>query len=309
MNKKIATFFAANGMTVNGNNAYGQVRGYETNGVLSNFDSVSPFRLHISFYATDEQKRTIEAILRGAALKFFNFRFTPYGLLVGLNDMTMGKLVNRLPSVMDFIYGAISETGALGWGYCPVCGNPVENPEEKKHVVDGLTITIDDACLNNINAVIAAENKDFDEAPNNYLLGFCGALLGGIIGGALSALIYAAGFVSSITAIVAVLLGAFLYQKFHGKPNKMMIVIVSCTTLVCMAASVLIIYIVAAGIAAAEEGISMTAFEAFAYLMGYSEFSGLFYRDLIMILLFSALGIGLEIYYLVKKIQRQKSIR
>lgn len=309
MNKKFAAFFADNGMTVSGNTAYGYVRGYESNAVLTTLDSVAPFKLHIAFYATDENKRAIQDALRGAALKFFTFKFTPYGLIIGLNDLTTGKLIKRLPSVMDLVYGAISGNGGLGQGFCPVCGNRFECTDDKKHVIEGFTVSLDDECLSNINAVIEAENKDFKEAPNNYLLGFCGALVGGIVGGLLSAIIYALGFVSSITAIVAVLLGAFLYQKFHGKPNKMMIVIVSCTTLVCMAVSVLVVYIVAAGIAAKDADVTMTAFEAFKFLMSDKEFSGYFYRDLAMVLVFSALGIGLEIYYLINKVKRQKSIK
>ncbi|MGN1098975.1 MAG: hypothetical protein ACI4S9_01395 [Christensenellales bacterium] len=308
MNKKFAAFFADNNMTVSGNTAYGIVRGYETNAVLSTMDTVSPFRLHIAFYATDDSKRAIQTALRDAAIKFFNFNFTPYGLQVGLNDLTIARLINRLPSVMDLIYGTLSDNGALGEGFCPVCGNPMEPSDDKKHVIDGLTVTLDDGCLSTINAVIDAENKDFAEAPNNYLFGFCGALVGGIAGGLLAVIVYALGFISSIASVVAVLLGAFLYQKFHGKPNKMMLVIVSCTTLVCMVLSVLIVYVAAAGMAAQEAGVAMSAFEAFAFLMKDAEFSVSFYTDLAMVLVFSAIGVGVEIYYLRNKVRRQKTI-
>lgn len=309
MNKGIAEFFAANGMTVNGNDAYGIVRGYETNGILHVMENVSPFKLHISFYATDEQKRAMENAFRNAAIKYFRFSFTPYGLLIGLNDITVKRLVNRLPSLFDLIYGIISENGGLGWGYCPVCGDSMENAEDKKHIIDGLVITLDDACVSNINAVIDAENQDFSEAPNNYIPGFCGAVLGGIVGGLLAVVLYYLGFVSALSAVVAVLLGAFLYQKFQGKPNKIMVVIVSFTSLVCMVASILIIYIVAAGAAAAEAGVAMTALEAFSYLMEDAEFAGYFFRDLAMVVIFSAIGIGVEIFNLAKKVQRKQSIR
>lgn len=308
MNKKFTEFFNAYGMTITGNNAYGVVKGYETNAIVAMMDNVTPLRLHISFYATDEQKRAIEAAIRNAQIKYLNFRFTPYGILIGLNDITVKKLITRLPQLLDTFYGILAENGGLGSEYCPVCGNVLEPFAEQKRNIEGFTITLDGNCVENINAVISAENKDFNEAPNNYLKGFLGALIGGLAGAAVSVAFYMAGFVSSISAIISVMLGAFLYQKFHGKPNKMMIVIVSVTTIVCMIASILGIYIVAAGLAADQEGIEMNAFDAFAKCMQNGEFAGWFYGDLALSLVFSAIGVGLEIFTLKNKIKRQQNI-
>lgn len=309
MNKYIAEFFTSNKMTINGNEAYGVVRGYEVFGMLSVFDSADPFKLHVSFYATEEQKRNIEECLRRAEIKRMHFSFTEYGLYIGLNDLTVKKLAIRLPSIVDVIFGALDKNGASGWGYCPSCGKPVECPQDKTHTIGSVRVTLCDECFEKINKEITKSNKEFEQAPNNYLFGFCGALIGGIVGAALSVLIYVLGYVSSISAIVAVLLGSFLYQKFHGKPNAMMIVIVSATSLVCMAASIFITYVVAAGISAAEAGVNMTSMEAFKFLMSDAAFSRAFYGDLGMVLLFSAIGVGFEVFYLSKKIKRQKNIK
>ena len=295
-------------MTVNGNFAYGTVNGYETNALVLMLDNVAPVRMHISFYATDEQKRNIGNAIRNLALKFFVMQFSPYGLTLGFNDITANRLLKRLPSVLDTLYSIISENGALKREYCPVCGNLLDEANLKKCNIDGYTITIDNDCVNTINTVISAENQDFNNAPNNYLKGFLGALIGGLVGAAVSVALYMAGFVSSISAVISVVLGAFLYQKFHGKPNKVMIVIVSLTTIVLMAVSVLATYLVAAGIAAASEGLDMSALEAFLICMRDAEFASYFYRDLGLILLFSALGIGWEIFMLAKKIKRKRNI-
>lgn len=309
MNKHIAEFFTSNGMTISGNNAYGVVRGYETFGILLPLEPTDPFKLHVACYATEEQKHHIIDCLNRAEIKKMNFTFTEFGLYVGLNDFTIKKLADRLPSIAETIFGVLSESGALGYGYCPSCGAPIENPELRKRNVEGVEVTVCDECIGKLNETISADNKEFEQAPNNYVLGFCGALIGGLVGGALAVGLYLLGFVSSISAIVAVLLGAFLYQKFHGKPNAMMIVIVAATTLVCMAASVFIIYLVASGIAAVEEGVTLTAMEAFVVLMGNEEFSRAFYGDLAMSLIFSVIGIVFEIFYLSKKIKRQKNIK
>lgn len=308
MNKKFTAFFMSYGMTVNGNYAYGTIRGYETNASIHSLDVVAPVRFHISFYATDEQKRTMQASIQNLRLKFFNMLFTPYGLSIGFNDMTTGRLLNRLPAVLDSIFGIIAANGAMTKEYCPVCGKPLDDANTKKCNIDGYTVQIDNGCVENINAVIGAENQDFLNAPNNYLQGFFGALLGGLAGVVLAIGFYAIGFVSAISSVVSVLLGAFLYEKFHGKPNKMMIVIVSLTTLALMAATVPTIYIVAAGIAARNEGLSYTAIEAFRLCMLQKEFKASLYTDLFLVLLFSVIGIGCEIAALARRIKRKKNI-
>ena len=309
MNKKQTEFFTGLGMTAQKNNAYGVVHGFELNATIVPMNTASPLQLHFSCYTTDEQKRNVEAALRAAKIKFCNFRFTPYGLLLGLNDFTFGKLLKRLPALVESVADTLRANEALGAEFCPVCGRALDPETAQKCALENATITMDAECKNNINALINEENKDFENAPNNYLKGFVGALIGGLAGAAIAVLLYLVGFVSSLSALVSVVLGAFLYQKFQGKPNKGMICIVAATTLACMVISIFGVYIVAAGIAAAEEGLSMTAFEAFRICMRDAEFSRLFYADLALVLLFSAIGIGWEIFTLIKKIKRQKPIQ
>lgn len=306
MYKKIAEFLSAQGMTVTKNTAYGIVRGYETN-VAYNAIGTFPVVFHISFHATDGQRGAIASVLQGARLKFFTMQFTPFGISFGINDLTGNRLVKRLPSILDLVYGALTSNEVSGAEYCPVCGNKLSE-DSKSYEIGGATIRIDGECVNQINTVITEENKQFDAAPDNYLLGFFGALIGAVVGGLCSAALYAVGFVSALSAVIAVLLGAFLYQKFGGKPNKGMIVIVSLTTLVVMEISTFVIYLVASGIAANQAGLAMSALDAFLYCMRDAEFSRAFYLDLVLTFVFSALGVGLEIYYLAQKIKRAKAI-
>lgn len=306
MNKKFVKFFENYGLTTNGKFAYGTIKGYETNATLIPLDNTAPLRIHISFYATDAQKQAMAAAIRNLALKFFRMEFSTYGLTLGFNGFTLGSLLKRLPEHLDKIYAIISENGALTSEFCPVCGNQLQEENLKKCNIDGYTITIDNDCVNTINTVIDAENEDFNNAPNNYLKGFAGALIGGLVGVALSVVLYIVGFVSALSAVVAIALGAFLYQKFHGKPNKMMIVIVSLTTFVLLAATIPATYIIAAGIKLKDFGFS--AIEAFQFVMEDAEFARAFYTDLALVALFSAIGIGLQIFVLLKRIKRKKNI-
>lgn len=308
MNKKFAAFFADNyGMEVSKNLAYGKIKDYEVNATVVMLDNVAPLKMHVSLYATDEQKRSIEAAIRNLALKFFRMMFTPYGLALGFNDITVKGLLKRLPDVLEKIFSILEENGALKSDCCPVCGNPLDEANSKKCDIDGFSITIDNDCIKTINTVITEENKDFNNAPNNYFKGFLGAFIGGLAGVAVAVLLYVAGFVSSISAIISIVLGTLLYRKFKGKPNKMMIVIVSLTTLVMLAATVPAIYITAASIEI-NKYVPMSAIDAFRFCMADAEFSRMFYCDLGLIILFSLLGTAFEIFVIMRSIKRKKNI-
>lgn len=245
--------------------------------------------------------------LDDAKIKRCQFHFTEYGLYVALTDFTLGKLIERLPSLFELFISTISNNGGLTRQYCPMCGKEFcDNKQELK--LDGFSIGIDSDCKDSINAAIEAENKAFEEAPNNYLKGLCGALVGGVIGIVVAIILFNMGFYSSIAAIVSIVVGTLLYKKFGGKPTKMMIVIVSMVTLVFMAISVFLCYFIDAGIAAKEVGLDISAFEAFKIIMDDEEIAGMFRVDMIMVLLFSIIGVVLESVYISKSLKRKQKI-
>ncbi|MDE5715384.1 MAG: hypothetical protein K2I42_04550 [Anaeroplasmataceae bacterium] len=309
MNKKVESFFTEHNFEVKKNHAYGKMEDYEVNATFTAiyFDNTAvPLSFHISCYTTDEQKRNIEKALNAATIKKMKFNFTSYGLNIGLNDMTIGKLIARLDEVLKTVLHILTENGALNYMHCPVCGEVLDNA--KKCFVDGYTITIDESCANQINQVIASENEEFENAPNNYLRGFLGACVGGVVGAVIAFILYFVGLISSISAAVAAVLGSFLYIKFGGKKNKGMILIVMATTLVFMMLSVVVVYIVAAGMGADEAGVSMSAIDAFKVCMKDAEFSRLFILDLVLTILFSVLGVSYQAFRLFQMTKRQKQI-
>ncbi len=309
MNKNLKYALEDRGLTVEGNSAYGFVRDYETNFLYSPMNSQAPIKLHIAFYGTDECKRAINEKLCSAKLRHCKFTFTPYGLLFILNALTVGKIVSELPSLFDTVCGILSSSGAENRHSCPRCGKSLDTVASDRRDIDGLKVTLDTGCIEDINAVIEAEDEEFANAPNNYVRGFLGAFIGALAGVAIAVVLYIAGFVSAVSAIVAITAGAFLYQKFKGKPNKMMIVIVTVTTFVMLMLSILIIYIVASGIAAAEAGVDMSAFEAFGLLMRESdEIRNGFIIDMVLTFVFSAIGAVVQVVYLAQSVKRKKKI-
>lgn len=308
MNKRYTEFLTSLNMTVKGYKAYGIIQGFETNFVLVPLDNQFPVRIHFSCFTTDEQKRNILDDLRKAGIKFARFEFTTFGLYVGLNDFTSNKILKRLGDIINNVIGILSSNGAIGAGCCPVCGEPCTEENARPYNLEYGKIIIDDECAKRVNNTIAEENKDFENAPNNYFRGFLGAIIGGIVGAGIAIVLYLVGFVASISSIVAVGLGAVLYAKFGGKQNKMMIVIVSLTTLVFMVLAILGIYIVVSGNIAVEEGVDISAIQAFGILMKTPDFKALFLKDMIMTLGFSVLGVVCEAIYLSKKIKRKKEM-
>jgi len=309
MNKKFSSFFESYGMSIVGNVGYGMIQGYETNVALRMLDNVAPVLIQISFFASPEQKQAIEQIFKNAKIKFFRVMFTPLGMTIGLNDITVNRLIKRMPDLMKFIYQTIKDNGALDNRYCPICGKEMTPETSKKIYVDGFAMVLDQDCLAQINQAIETDNKNFEAAPNNYFKGFLGALAGGFVGAVVSVILYFVGFVSALSALVAIGLGVFFYKRFKGKPDKVMVVIVSLTTLVCMVGSVFGIYFSVGVAAAREANLAISGFEAFSLMMQDAEISASFISDLLMTLFFSVLGIGYEIFALAKSVKRQKPIQ
>lgn len=310
MNKSVARFLTEQGMTVSGNTAYGEIGGYEVNASLHTMTGGStPLHMHFSCFTTPEQKDAIEeafavAGLFGIAL----LDWTPCGVFIGSRMPTLKKFAQSLADALRQLPQILSANGALGLGYCPACGKPLSEESTVCHP-GGMQIKMDCACMDEINAAIRNENQTFRDAPNHYLRGFGGAALGGLVGALVAYVLFQIGFISALSVFVAFALGAFLYQKFGGKPNKGMILIVSLTSFVFMIGAVFGVYLVAISNILAEQGLDMTAIEAFRQLMEDSEFSRGFLTDLWLTVLFSVVGVVGEVIMLVRKIKRPTEVR
>ena len=307
MNKKVISLLQQYGLTVTGNTAYGIMQGYETSLRSPSPMEQSAYYIHVNFYATDEKKQEIAAELGRTGIKL---TATPsaYGLTICFPAAFAGTLVKNLPVLFDRLIALLKQNELPGADTCPYDGKPLIEAEKKRCSINGFYVTLNNDCVSSINRQIEEENRAFANAPNNYMQGICGALLGGIVGAACTIALYYIGFVSSLSAIIAVLLGAFLYRKFGGKPNAMMIVIVSVVSLILIGAAFFVSYLIAAGTAAAEVGLHMSALDALLLCLDDREFAGAFYSDLAMLFVFTIVGIALVIASLIRQIKRPKNI-
>ena len=307
MNKKLAAALQQHGMTVTGNSAYGTVHGYEMSLRAPSPMEQSAYFLHVSFYASEEKKQEAanEIARFGNKLRVEN---SAYGLTITLPQpvFTLNPLIEAIGVLFEKLPALFKQKEIPGADVCPYDGNPMTE-NSKRCVMNGFFVTLNNDCIGSINKAIEEENRLFANAPNNYLQGICGALVGGVVGAALVIALYFMEYVASISAIIAVMLGAFLYRKFGGKPNAMMIVIVSVISLI----FILIGYYAAVIIDIISE--FSLDFGSAVELLNLNlaenpEFSKLFYTNLALLLVFTALGIGVMVFSLVRQIKRPKNI-
>ena len=307
MNKKLAAALQQHSMTVTGNSAYGTVHGYEMSLRAPSPMEQSAYFLHVSFYASEEKKQEAanEIARFGNKLRVEN---SAYGLTITLPQpvFTLNPLIEAIGVLFEKLPALFKQKEIPGADVCPYDGNPMTE-NSRRCVMNGFFVTLNNDCIGSINKAIEEENRLFANAPNNYLQGICGALVGGVVGAALVIALYFMEYVASISAIIAVMLGAFLYRKFGGKPNAVMIVIVSVISLIFILigyyAAVIIDFIsdFSLDFGSAVELLNLNLAED-------PEFSKLFYTNLALLLVFTAFGIGVMIFFLVRQIKRPKNI-
>lgn len=309
MNKKIEEVLKNYFEKIDGNSTYGIIKGFEVNVFYDAFNSRAPLKIFISTFLTVEQREKIDLSLKAQKNKFMEYQFSRYGLFMGLNGWTNSSLAKSLPTVIDKVFGCLLENGALTRSYCPICGKEMSEEERKKAEIEGITVSMHGNCVLERNSEIQVAEKSFNSAPNNYLKGFLGAAIGGLLGVGLTVILYYLGYVSAITAVVSVALGAYLYKRFGGKPNGAMIVIVSATTLISLLGTVFGLYMLAAYGLSFEAGDTYGLWESFSIYMKDEDFAASFRSDMLMVLLFTGIGLFWMVGSLRKSIKREKEIR
>ncbi|MCQ2426373.1 MAG: hypothetical protein MJ070_09540 [Lachnospiraceae bacterium] len=132
-----------------------------------------------------------------------------------------------------------------------------------------------------------------DETPENVGKGVLGILIGALAGIVLYNLLYAIGFVSAITGFVMAWISILLYGKFSGKPGSKKGVIL--TIVIGLIATFIAVYLAwtIALFPSAKEELGYTFFPFLVDLLPLLtliEAIGDFVKDLLLALLFTALG-------------------
>ena len=306
MNKKIIEALQEYNFTFNGNTGYGKINNYEVN-IINNPASNGPVFL-FSTYLTLEQKQAFVNILKKSKIKMLVPNYFEFGVLVQIGAMTGNSFKKNFPSTIQVILDTLEMIHAPKDDICPVIGKAFEGDFDY-YVEDGMKIKISKEGITSYNEEVVKANEEFEEMPNNYLKGFGGILLGAIIGLVIQFVLSLIGFVSAISALVAIYLGTRFYVKLGGKPNFVMAIMSIATTTIVLLGSLFILYFISASGYCSELGLSLTGVDAFKYALNNVEGfkSGVIY-DMLINLLFIIIGAVGSIYSLKKTVNRPKEI-
>ena len=309
MNKHITNVLAKYDFTFNENYGYGHINDYEVN-VVNYPSSIGP-SFFISTYLTQAQKN--DFILRVNALKISMLvpQAFDYGVVVMIGAMTGKRFEVKFDDTMAKIMQILDELEAKKKDICPQSGE-ILNEDSRTIVVPGskLKVLLSNNAIATINSNIEKSNEVFENAPNNYLKGLGGIAIGALAGVALTILFWYVGFVTTLAPLVSIILGIFLYKKFGGKANWVMILLSFVVTLVFILGAFTLVYAIGAKNACDEAGYTYSLFEALGFCLDFSEeFRRQFYLDLALNAAFILLAEGFSIYGLIKSIKRPKNIQ
>jgi len=310
MNKKLVEYFSKYNLNFSKNYAYGKIKDYEVNIFYSVMDNVSPVKIYFSFFATDNDKLDMKTDIINARIKNLQYHFDNFGALFGLNDITINGLIKKLDDIIDTLTNIISKHNGKNSLYCPLCGEEL-NEDCKVYKVNDCKFNLHYNCGHEVAEAFEEEYKEFKQLPNNYMKGFLGALIGAAVGVISYIIIFLVGFISSISSFISILLGSFLYKKFGGKPNYMMIIITSILTIATLILTVYGLYNIAAlgYVVESDPFTQMTAGEAFKYMMQNADFASEFRSNMLMTIFFTLLGAGYEIFVLVKGVYKKQQVK
>ena len=237
-----------------------------------------------------------------------------FGVFVMIGCLTGGTFEKKFDGVMTNILKVLEFLEAPKKDICPSSG--VELTEENSTLIGvqigafPIQVTLTNDAVTSVNQAIEQVNEDFKQAPNNYLKGYLGIMIGGVAGVVATIVFSAMGFVSALSSFISIFLGIFLYKKFGGKPNWVMIVMSLLTTIVFILGVILYAYVNISVAMLAENGITKAGIDALKYCLENSdEIAKSFRMDMLLNGLFCVIGIAASIMYMKNQVKRPKGLK
>lgn len=232
-----------------------------------------------------------------------------------IGAVTSGQFDKKIPETISIILEILESLEAPKKDICPKTGKTIDEQDSKLVYVTGngtcAGIRLSNEAVELVNNEIEKSNEEFENAPNNYLKGFGGILVGALAGVAVTVIAALAGLITAFASIASIFLGVYLYKKFGGKQNYVMIIMSLVTTLVVILGAVVLLYMSAANSIVQEAGLTVeSGFKSFKYCMNVEpDFKKDFLVDLALNGLFIVIGEGYSISGLIKMIRRPKGIQ
>lgn len=295
--------------------AYGFIDGYEVNYFVEAYYT-NNIHCQFSFYTTLEKKRVVLNRLYHLNIKNVEYQENIYGIIYIIKSMTglfNRKTTDIITIINSTMVEALREEKAFDMNYSPISGMEMDqyNSKEVFLPITNFKVRLLNEEVAELNHTIDEANKNFDESPNHYGRGLFGVLLGTLVGLVLMfifTLVF--GMISAWAPIVAIFLGSFLYKKFGGKPDKVMIIMLIVVNLIAMMGFMFILYLLSSSLYASAAGYNPTSYiDALKYCCSFIEgFQQSFIRDMLITFIFCVVGFAANIYGLIKSVKRVQKI-
>jgi len=215
-----------------------------------------------------------------------------------IRPYSMKKIKELLDELVKYFSGKYPEQKIL----CQHCG---EEGETQIYSLNNVSLLICDNCYRQYSRDIEKENTDHKNTPNNYLLGFIGAVLFAIPGIIVTAffLIYLQRL-AAVSALVYIFLGMLGYKKFKGKISPVGAGVI-------LVAGILMvgIGIIAAYCVLIFKELGQINFDLLVLVLREPEVQKEIFVNIIISYLVSAIYIGVQFYQLFKDWKSVKSIQ
>lgn len=305
MTKYVTRVLEKYNFTYEKNTGYGFIDNYEVS-VINQRMQLGPV-FYISTFLSQTLKNEFVKRFTDLQIQLCQATYFDCGVAIMIGAMTGGTFKKKFEEVMTKILEILKDLDAPGKNICPQSGEELTEDNSKIVHIESLNINLrlSNGGAETIEVLLKQDAEAKKNAPNNYLHGFLGILIGAIIGVALTIGFQLIGLISYWTPVVSISVGSYLSKKFGGKQNKVMLLINVLTNVVFIFLGVFISYIIVASIACANAGLLYRGFEAFDYVMTFvDESPALFIRDLVINTFFI---IGAEFF--VNFLMRSKRVK
>ncbi|MDE7105620.1 MAG: hypothetical protein K2O22_00465 [Anaeroplasmataceae bacterium] len=298
MTRNLITFLTGNNFSIEQESAYSFINGYQVS-----IRQTPNLAVQIFSFLEEEQIQSVTSYLKenNKVLHISSFDVTPLGVCI--NIASLNTLMEALEKITNFL----SLQNAKNQQYCPVTGEEFIEETKQKVQYNQFVVFINEASVEILNAQIEAAEQDFQNAPNNYLKGALGAIIGGALGAIVWVVIGAfTGFMSGWIAFLIAFLAGLGYDKMKGKPTNMKFVVAAVVTLCYAILSMIVVYILLVKTAMNQYNLEGNPISVLFELMELDDrVKTAFIIDMVLALLFGVFGVFFS-YFQMKKTLHKK---
>ncbi|MDE5546839.1 MAG: hypothetical protein K2I88_05190 [Anaeroplasmataceae bacterium] len=308
MNKKLITFLTENNFTIESESAYSYVNEYQVsisqertqNALYGGMSTIIQVFSHLEA----EQLPSIQAFIKEnkRTMHLIRYEVTELGVCIAV--------MNHFDTLMDTIQritNYLNSQNTKNKEYCPITGEVLDEATKRKLYYNDFIVFLNEGSVELLNAQIEKAEQDFQNAPNNYLKGTLGAIVGGALGAIVWVVLGAlAGVMSGWIAFLIAILAGLGYDKMKGKATNMKFVIAAIVTLCYVVISMLLVYILIVKSVMAENGLEGNPLTVLFELIELDdEIKSGFITDMILAVVFGAIGVFFS-YFQMKKTLHKK---